>query len=431
MCSRPITQFSKATGGEVTFACRSCDECIATRRHGWVARAMAEKTCHPHCLVVALTYDESSPENRDASRVFCYDDVRGFLKRLLAACRYEAKKAHLPMPVVRFLCAGEQGERNGRCHWHLILYSTFDLTQIGTFDLRGQVLTSRGDMLTVGKRKRRLNWSIWGKGFVTLQEPDQGGMNYVLSYCLKDQFTEEKSRGTMREAKSENFSTGLFRMSKRPAIGEAFLIRKLEGLDALHSVLPSLQITIPGFSGFWHPNGLFREKMLWHLVALNRRAVFATGANAPQWSSLVSSVSDNPSEKEILCGQETETQDNSEEIGPAFENRGRYVVSDDRAASRRRRCGGELPCSECLNRLSNAALNRLGVARDYGGAVDAYHATQGFDSVENRQARAGGSLNPYCQQAAARDNLRAFPQSAPKVAACPRDPADYRGWGDY
>lgn len=317
MCSDPITSVNKDTGEEVTFACRTCDECIATRRHGWEARAMAEKAVHPHTLCVALTYDLSTKENREGRQMFCYADVIAFNKRLRRACEYYAQKHELGIvPYVRFIVAGEQGDKGDKhCHWHIILYSNVDLRRIGEFigrvDGKRRPLNWPHDerhFMTVGKRKRRLNWSIWGRGFVTLQEPDQGGMHYVLSYCLKDQFTHEKSEGTMREAKSENFATGLFRMSKRPAIGEEFLVRKMEGLLAKGAVLPSLQIMIPGFHGYWHPNGTFRDKLLWHLAAVNRRIFWATGANAPQWSTLLASVSENPADMEILSGQETEEE---------------------------------------------------------------------------------------------------------------------------
>lgn len=308
MCSRPI----KKDG--FTFSCRSCNECIATRRHGWVARAMAEKADHPHALCLALTYSDETEEGRQGASMFCYADVRGFFARLRRSAAYLAKKHKLNItPYIRFLVAGEQGDRNARCHWHIIVYSNFDVLRVGEFKrmLGGQkvVVTERDQMLTVGKREVRMNWSLWPLGFVTAQEPDEGGMSYVLSYCLKDQFTGDKSRGTMREAKSENFATGLFRMSKRPAIGENFLMRKMEALEATGSVLPSLQIKIPDFAGYWQPNGSFRKKLLWCLNALNQRTVWATGANAPQWPSLLASLKDNPTELEILNGKITEKID--------------------------------------------------------------------------------------------------------------------------
>jgi hypothetical protein len=313
VCSDPQEVLNKETGELKTVACRVCDQCIAVRRHGWVARAMAEKAMWKHTLCLALTYNDDTQENRDAAAMFAYSDVRAFLNRVRSACRDEAKRQNWkgPLPQVKFLAAGEQGSRHGRCHWHLIIYADMDLRRLGEVRGRFGVITDPEKMMTVGKRKRRLHWSLWAtddrpKGFVTFQHPDQRGMNYVLSYCLKDQFTEEKAAGTRRHAKAENFATGLFRMSKRPAIGESWIIQKMETLLAANSVLPSLQITIPGFRGFWFPTGTARKRLLWHIKAVANLVTWRTGQLPPQWAGLRSRLQDNPSDMEILLGQETE-----------------------------------------------------------------------------------------------------------------------------
>lgn len=407
MCTRPNTRDGN------TFACRTCDECIATRRHGWVARAMMEKTQHKFAMCLAFTYDDSTEANRDAARMFQYDDMRAFFHRLRRAIRYKFPEA---APEVRFLVAGEQGDRNKRCHWHAIIYSGVDLCSLGTFETvkRGQrkrsKVTERQQMLSAGKRKIRLNWSLWGKGYVTLQEPDQGAMNYVLSYVLKDQFTEEKSRDTMREAKSENFATGIFRMSKRPAIGEAFLYGKLAALDAANQCLPSLNLKVPGFHGYYHPSGSFREKMLWALVALNQRAIWTTGAPAPQWSSLLASCSDNQSDLEVLLGPQENPQDL---VALASELATKQRDHAGQAARRdfARTCGAELPCEACLGALSDATLSTLGVERLYDNRAIFYVPAQGFEPVETRQSRFAGRSNPHCQKRGSLLSRHTFPNS--------------------
>lgn len=330
MCSDPQTLVNKTTGVEVTTSCRNCDECIAARRAGWVARGIAEKTQWQHAVCVSLTYDDKAPGGYDAARFFAYGDVRAFVQRVTAALRRIDKAL-----AVRFICAGEQGDRNGRCHWHLVLYSDFDVRQLGevrfqSADLpvkdakgrryrKGDRITEPDDMMTVGKDKRRLHWSLWAVdkqplGFVTFGAADQAGISYVLSYCLKDQFTSEKSEGTAREAKSENFATGLFRMSKRPAIGEAWLMQKLQDLDDLAAVLPNTHLTVPGLSGYWYPSGTLRQKLLWGLRAINQRRIWAGRGPCPQWSGLLEACKDSPSDMEILNGQEEEETDIGEDI---------------------------------------------------------------------------------------------------------------------
>lgn len=311
MCSDPQSQPNKDTGEIMVFACRRCNECIATRRHNWVARAMAEKATNAHCVVVTLTYSDKTQAGRDGARMFCYADVRAFLKRLRAAARYEAKKQKWGfVPYVRFICAGEQGSRNGRCHWHIVLYSNVDLSQVGKFQRSsGEFVTDRRDIVCVGSRvRRRLMWSLWSHGFMLMQEAGEAGMHYVLSYCLKDQFIYEKSKGTMREAKAENFATGLFRMSKYPPIGEVWLMQKMDSLLEKGAVLPALKLRVAGFHGYWQPSGSFREKLLRCLVAVNDRIIQTTGANAPQWSSLLASCQDNESDMGILNGKEKEDE---------------------------------------------------------------------------------------------------------------------------
>lgn len=364
MCSDPQTFINKETGEKSTGACLRCDECIAARRAGWVARGVAEKTQWKHAVCVSLTYDDNAPGGYDAARFFAYGDVRAFVQRVTAALRRIDKAL-----AVRFICAGEQGDRNGRCHWHLVLYSDYDLRQLGTVrfcsaDLAcyqdgkrlrwGDVITDPEAMMTVGKDKRRLHWSLWAVdkqplGFVSFGAADEAGISYVLSYCLKDQFTFEKSEGTSRVAKSENFATGLFRMSKRPAIGEAWLMQKLQDLDDKSAVLPNTNLKVPGLSGYWYPSGVMRKKLLRGLRAINQRRIGAGLGDAPQWSGLLEACKDNPSDLEILNGPQAEEHDEIE-IGETIRRKSRWIADEQRrgrkAAYRR---DYETVCQSCLD----------------------------------------------------------------------------------
>lgn len=387
MCSRPIER-----DGNI-FACRSCNECIAVRRSNWVARAMAEKTDWPHTVCVTLTYNEETPEARQGARMFCYADVRAFIHRVNSRCRYEARKSKANvMPRLKFICAGEQGDRNGRCHWHLIIYSDMDLTKIGTFwgmkDRKKVVLTERQDMMSTRRPKReiRLDWDMWVVtgtknlfGYVNIFEPDQRGMAYVLSYCLKDQFTGERSKETMREHRSENFATGLFKMSKRPPIGENWLMKKMEHLESLGAVLPSLHLKVPGFGGTWQPSGAFREKLLWCLVALNQRIIWATGAQAPQWSSLLASCKDNQSDMEILNGPQEEKPDFEKIARKTGQRLESLALWREEKSSR----SGPCLCVDCLGTYSAQQLDEIGCLRlQRTGQAPEYRKIEGGFALE-------------------------------------------------
>lgn len=360
-----------------------------------------EKAVSPHTLCIALSYDESTQSNRDAARMFQYADVRGFLARLRAAI-YDRS----PGSWVRFLIAGEQGDRNGRCHWHAILYSDVPLWTFG--DVKGMkdgqkaVLTEWADMVSTSNRKRRLDWSLWGKGFVTFQAPDLGAMHYVLSYVLKDQFTPEKSRETGREGKTDNFATGLFRMSKRPAIGERFFYEKLAALDEKGWVLPSLDMAVPGLKGYYQPAGSFRKKLLWALSAMNRRAIWNTGRDAPQWSTLVASCRENEADLEVLLGQENPEREWRERVSA--------LVADADARRIVGRCGAKAPCDRCLAALSEDALAGLGIFRyeEEGVARFGFYNTERW--LPHEQGVPGGSRAPnaLCRRKSDQSTREAF-----------------------
>lgn len=424
MCSNPISKIDEETGEEITFACRRCDECIATRRHNWVARAMAEKAMYKHALCVALTYDETTQENRDAAKIFAYHDVKLFMKRLRDAAwqneRRSAKrdKRDAVRPIIRFLCAGEQGSRDNRCHWHLILYSDCDLLKLGVISKFGRQVTDPDDIFTVGKEKLRRHWTLWGKGFVTFQKPDQGGMHYVLSYCLKDQFTGEKSLGTMREARSENFATGLFRMSKRPPIGHEWLVRKMVALAERGQVLPNTHLRVPDFHGYWRPNELPRERLLIGLLAINQQVRWRTGRNAPQWAPLLAHCKDSETDMELLNGPQMEESELSEVEQFEYElaARARQSGDDQRRREIVRRCAQTIPCRDCLHHCTPYQLERLGIRRvDPGdGGPWEYTSLPGrpdiWDRWHDREHR-GDGLNSLCQKKGTAEYQRIFPAS--------------------
>lgn len=394
MCTKP----NLINGYQV--GCRTCDECIATRRHGWVARAMMEKATSKHALVLCLTYDNSTQENRDAAAMFQYADVMAFNKRLRAAMREIQPGAQM-----RFLCAGEQGDRNGRCHWHMVIFSDVDPRLCGAFIAKGGARVMRpADMLSSGKRKKRLDWSLWGHGFVTLQEPDQGGMNYVLSYCLKDQFTHEKSKGTMREAKAENFATGLFRMSKRPAIGEQFLYGKLDALEKQGACLPSLNLKVPGFHGYYQPSGEFRKKLIAGLAAVNRRVRWRTGAPCPQFSTLAASLADNQHDLDILNGKEID----EEPLEILLDRKAREIQRAQARREFRNKCGRSLPCEGCMGQATDAELFAHGIARHSESGVWVYTASDGSDLSESKQVNRS---HPLCKARGSTLSRHTFPDT--------------------
>lgn len=354
---------------------------------------MAEKATSKHAICVTLTYANVRGRVPDAAKMFFYKDVRAYIHRLNAASRRLGKAMGLNIsPRVRFLCAGEQGDRNGRCHWHLIIYSDLDLTSVGKFTLRGREVSNPADLWSVGKHYKRLHWSMWPHGFVTLQQPDEGAMHYVLSYCLKDQFTVERSQGSGRFKDAENFATGLFKMSKKPPIGSEWLYSLLSDCEARLSVLPSLELKVPEMGGYWYPSGLMRQRVLERMVEINDRVRTITGGNAPQWTSLLASCADNPKDLEILLGPQEEHPDDEISVETQIHRSSRenaywHYVANPREAQGCR-------CSECLGVLSDEALWALGAARVQDGQETTYVRLDASQGAEPYPVHRWCSLEP-------------------------------------
>nr|QJB21493.1 MAG: replication initiator protein [Microvirus sp.] len=97
---------------------------------------------------------------------------------------------------VRYMVAGEFGERFGRVHWHCILFW-------------------RGSDLPKVEIERRINWDFWPHGYSYFQAPDYGGMAYALKYAVKD-----ARPGTLNP----------FQLSKKPPIGHDFFVEMAKDL---------------------------------------------------------------------------------------------------------------------------------------------------------------------------------------------------------
>lgn len=410
MCSDPQTNLKT---GDV-FSCRRCNACISRRRFDWVSRAMAERDTSAQTLCVTLTYNADTQENRDGAAMFRYKDVKDFFKRVRKAIFTSTGATG----AVRYIVAGEQGDRNGRCHWHCVIFSQVDLTTLGVISDPYTGERPAHFITAGGERAVRVHWSIWGRGFVTFQQPDEGGMHYALTYALKDQFAADKAKGTAREAKAEAFGTGMFRVSKSPPIGLPFVERLLSRLEAQGSVLPNTNLRVPDLRGYWRPTGLIRDRLLTGLREINESILAETGQNASQWSALLSSCRNSEPDMEILNGKAEE----EESIEDIVRRRSAQSADDGRQrhlSTIRRRCGSKAPCDACIR-----GGEGFGPYRAFEAFTDSldqvrYRYSQGDPDGSRLRGdqRCGGlkAPNALCQKADAYQTLDAFAvfQSAP------------------
>jgi len=331
-----------------TVACQRCDKCVGRRVHSWCARAMMEREIMGHALVIALTYSDDTHHSRRSAAVFDYKDVQDLMRNIRRQVEYHLKRTS----AVSFIAAGEQGERKGRCHWHLILFSEVDLTGIGKWgapfgksqpgDWRAclQPVVGSSEIITPDGAKEpwRRGWSLWPHGFVTVQRPDYGGMRYAMAYALKDQFNVLNSQGTGRQAKVETFGAGYLVMSKKPPIGARWIDAYIEKCRAGGFVPPTSALSIDGLTRPYWPHGLLKDRLLSGLATVNAEILEQTGANAAGWSTLLHENRDSADNLEtlgVIGGEEIEEKpkDKDATFGLRLEDKARWAVW---SAARRR-----------------------------------------------------------------------------------------------
>jgi hypothetical protein len=364
---------------------------------------MAEKAMHPQTFVVALTYSDETQFTRDGARFFRYNDVRLFLADLrISIFRQTGKVAAL-----RFICAGEQGSKNGRCHWHVVLFSDVDLLTIGEFKAPWGVVTAYKDIVAKPRVDMPRLWSQWPHGFVQVQEPDEGGMHYAMSYALKDQFSTAKSKDSLRVSRSEQFATGLFRMSKSPPIGAGWIDEKIYEYYTRGQIEAKLQFNVPDMRAYWVPNGLMRKRLLEGFRRVNQSLLAQHGRPAPQWRSLVIACQENEGDLEAL-GVINEDQENETSIEAQISHTAREAKQRNNDRQIARRCGNTLPCLECLRGLPDETL-----AEKYGLRYEGATAKEIKTGAEASLAsKALGRINPECQLRETISRKRVFLQSA-------------------
>lgn len=98
--------------------CGKCCGCRADWSTQWTARCMLESRKYSSNLFVTLTYnDDFIPFDLE----LCKKDYQDFFKRLRKWC------ASVDKPSPRYRICGEYGERNGRPHFHAIIFNlSFD-----------------------------------------------------------------------------------------------------------------------------------------------------------------------------------------------------------------------------------------------------------------------------------------------------------------
>lgn len=192
-------------------ACRQCWRCKQNRVNDYVARCLAEASVSEVSATISLTY---APRDDLADKMLLPRHFQLFMKLLRRA-------GH----KVRYLVAGEYGELRGRAHFHAMLFfSHFEPLQDKPVYNWGHM----NDPSTSGRFSRQIpNMEMvhireWPHGHVLVDwSANEKSAKYVCKYLLK---AEVGNRW--------------FSLSKKPALGHVFFMKKAAIAKAL-GVLPS------------------------------------------------------------------------------------------------------------------------------------------------------------------------------------------------
>lgn len=163
--------------------CGKCRNCMIDRKQAWAGKLMAEVATSAAVWFVTLTYKEDSPE----TAIFRYEDIQRMLKSFRKAM---AKKR----VRVRFFCAGEQGGKYGRVHWHCLFFFN--------------------KFVVVPTIEKNTHWEFWSHGWTQIAKVAIGpaairNVRYVVKYVVKGLTDEGSSRMSV---------------SLKPALGHDFFV---------------------------------------------------------------------------------------------------------------------------------------------------------------------------------------------------------------
>lgn len=364
MCNKPLT----INGYEVS--CRECDQCVASYKNSWVARCVAEKEAMSYAYAITLTYADVDGEPPLGAKVYRYRDVANMWKRI----RDAGKKRWGKNIEMRYVIVGEKGTKLGRCHYHGVIFASHPIVELG--ELTGA--RSKGFAY-----KRRLDWSIWGHGYVEFQMADRKGISYALKYILKARMTAQRSKGHGREGRTEWLASSYLWCSKIPPVGASWLWAKLKEMVEVGMCPSSLRVRVPG-GGDWYVSGNLQKEMCLFLHLANQEYRQERGKDLAGWKALVNSVSDeielshtgeivNRKPWEWLTnGEIEETPKNySPERARAdaqallewYKQKRRIAAPITSARAALRNCGHIVPCEACSESLS--VRNRVNIQQEH------------------------------------------------------------------
>lgn len=215
--------------------CGTCVGCRMQYAENWAMRCVLEARQWKHNNVLTLTYD---PEHLPLSKGIDFKtgevkdvptlkpkDVQLFFKRFRK--QYAQKYGQ---DNIRFFDCGEYGDKNGRPHYHVILYNCnipdktfFKYNQNGYKLYRSKEITK-----------------IWGMGSVEINDLSYEMCAYIARYVLKKQKGHTAKETYLERGQVPEFTN----MSRKPGIAYKYFEQKKETIYATQEIFIQTQKTL-------------------------------------------------------------------------------------------------------------------------------------------------------------------------------------------
>lgn len=219
LCASPYISIAGRAHG-----CGRCLPCLFNRRRLWTIRNCLENRLHSDSSYVTLTYsDDELPLIEKKTPTLLPAHYQLWLKRLrtewhrrqLHEVNLEAlrRRVSVPKPTtrkLRYFMVGEYGEKDGRPHYHALVYGLPTCLRGGTHrpaEHRGRPIwwTCCPNCILVGK--------TWGRGDIVLGTVAINSIQYVCQYVTKKMTHGQDPR--LVDGQEPEFA----RMSLKPGIG--------------------------------------------------------------------------------------------------------------------------------------------------------------------------------------------------------------------
>lgn len=164
LCPKP---FSLVVNGKKTIKpCGKCLVCRKLKSNEYAKRVAAHIEYNPDCFFLTLTYDNPETDIYSLS----IRDLQLFLKRF---------RKHFPENKISYFGCGEYGRKNGRPHYHLLLFG------VPLFSLNIRKAYTKKFSVEIMEK-------IWTHGFNTVGLVETASIRYVTGYIKKRRFDHEE-----------------------------------------------------------------------------------------------------------------------------------------------------------------------------------------------------------------------------------------------